>query len=90
MLVESIALVSHRLGATALRVLLDAFLPALSVVDVDEPLHSAGITALRAAVTGKPSFVDRVSFELMPREGIRHAFAFDADFHREGFELVPG
>lgn len=87
--VETVALVKHRLGAQALRVLLDAFLPILSVMYADEHLHSAGISALRAAVNRKPSFVDHVSFEFMRHGGITRAFAFDADFRREGFELVP-
>jgi uncharacterized protein len=87
--VESIALVKTRLGATAVRVLLDAFLPALSVMYVDEALHLAGITGFRAAATRGPSFVDHVSFEFMRDRGIQRAFAFDADFRREGFELVP-
>ena len=89
-LVESVALVKHRLGAAALRALIDAFVPALTVFYVDQPLHAAGMTALRAAAGRKPSFVDRVSFEFMRQAGIRRAFAFDTDFRREGFELVPG
>lgn len=88
--VESLALVKHRLGAAALRVLLDAFIPALSVFYVDEPLHASGVTALRAAASQKPSFVDHVSFGFMRREGIRRAFAFDTDFRRQGFELAAG
>jgi predicted nucleic acid-binding protein len=35
------------------------------------------------------SFVDRVSFELMRRDRIETAFAFDRDFAREGFRRVP-
>jgi predicted nucleic acid-binding protein len=35
------------------------------------------------------SLVDRVSFELMRREGIERALAFDDDFTEAGFETVP-
>lgn len=88
-LVETLALVKGRLGATALRVLIDAFIPALTVMYVDHSLHGAALTAFRATANRKPSFVDRVSFELMRQKGIRRAFAFDQDFHHEGFEVIP-
>ncbi len=42
-----------------------------------------------AAARSGVSFVDRVSFELMRRERIDAAFAFDRDFVREGFRRVP-
>jgi len=88
-IVETVALVKHRLPPPALRVLIDAVLPILSVMYVDEPLHRAAVTALRASAAQRPSFVDRVSFEFMRQARIRRAFAFDADFRRAGFELVP-
>ena len=87
--VESIALVTSRLGPAATRKLLDVFVPITDVTYVEEPLHAAAITVLRATAGRKPSFVDRVSFEFMHLRGITRAFAFDADFRREGFELVP-
>lgn len=34
------------------------------------------------------SLTDAVSFELMRREGVRTAFAFDDDFRTAGFELL--
>jgi uncharacterized protein len=88
-LVETIALVKPRLGSTALETLIDGYIPALSVMYVDEQLHLAALTALRASASRKASFVDRVSFEFMRQQGFEHAFAFDQDFQREGFELVP-
>lgn len=87
--VETLALVKLRLGAGAVRVMIDAFIPMLSVMYVDEPLHGAALRILRATAGQKPSFVDRVSFEFMRHQGIERAFAFDQDFQREGFELVP-
>lgn len=34
------------------------------------------------------SLTDAVTFELMRREKVRHAFAFDSDFRTAGFELL--
>ena len=34
------------------------------------------------------SLTDAVSFEVMQREGLRDAFAFDEDFARVGFRVV--
>jgi predicted nucleic acid-binding protein len=44
-----------------------------------------GLVASRRQV----SLVDLVSFEVMRREGIDTAFAFDRDFERAGFQVVP-
>jgi predicted nucleic acid-binding protein len=87
--VESIALIRRRLGANAVRLLVDTLLPALSVLYVDESLHRAATIAFMAALGQKPSFVDHVSFRMMRDERIDHAFAFDADFARQGFHLEP-
>ncbi len=62
----------------------------MSVMYVDEALHIAGIAALRAAASAKPSLVDYVSFAYMRDREISRAFAFDRDFRREGFQVVPG
>lgn len=34
------------------------------------------------------SLVDAVSFEVMRREGLKHAFAFDRHFEVAGFDLL--
>lgn len=87
--VESAALVHRRLGHHAVRVLFDAFLPALSIVFVDETLHTRAVSAYLAAVRRRPSFVDWVSFQLMRDGDLDRAFAFDRDFATEGFAVVP-
>ena len=86
---ESLALVRARLGAEATRLLIDAFLPALSVLYVDRQLHESALALHRAAADRSVSFVDWVSFEMMRHSDIRRAFAFDDDFSREGFLLLP-
>jgi len=83
--VECLALARRRLGREAALQLTDHIYPALTTVWVDEPLHRAALAAHRAAAGSSISLVDQVSFEVMRRVGIATAFAFDADFEREGF-----
>lgn len=88
-LVETTALVQSRLGLDATRALLTDIAAVLEVRWVDEKLHAAATTALLAAARRETSLVDWTSFELMRREGIEVAFAFDKDFLRQGFKLLP-
>lgn len=87
--VETAALVQRRLGVEAVRVLADDVLPAFELVYVDDSLHQAAVAALLASGTREVSLVDWTSFELMRRRGILDAFAFDDDFRRQGFGLLP-
>lgn len=87
--VETISLVQRRLGMAALRVLVDEIVPLAEVQWVDPELHAEAREALLAAGRRGVSLVDWVSFLVMRRRGIRTAFAFDADFATEGFELIP-
>lgn len=89
-LVETLALVSRRLGGTAVERLLDAFLPVVSVVAVDSSLHATALAAYREAASSRISFVDRTSFAFMRANRLQVAFAFDADFSAAGFELATG
>ena len=86
--VETVSLVRRRLGSDAAARLIDEMLPALNIVDVDETLRARAFAAFRAAVTSHVSIVDRTSFELMRTLGISRAYALDADFEAEGFQLV--
>jgi len=86
--IESVSLV-HRLGAASTRMFVEDLLPVCEVRSVDGTLHARATSAFLAGLGRRPSFVDRVSFELMREERIRRAFAFDRDFAREGFEVVP-
>jgi predicted nucleic acid-binding protein len=89
--VECLALARRRLGRGAVVQLTDNILPALTTIWVDESLHRAALAAQRAAGSSH-SLVDQVSFEVMRREGIVTAFAFDTDFEAQGFArpAVPG
>lgn len=87
-MVEAISLVRRRLGAEAGERLVDDMLPAIKIFDVDEALRRRAVAAFRAAASSSVSFVDRTSFEFMRTLGISRAYALDADFEAEGFELV--
>jgi predicted nucleic acid-binding protein len=88
-LVETTALVHHRLGGPAARAFIEDVMPVLRVVFVNEDLHRGAESAFLAALRRRVSFVDWVSFELMRRAGIDQAFAFDRDFDLQGFRSLP-
>ncbi len=88
-LVETFALVQHRLGIEAVRTLQEDILPVLYIEWVDEPSHRAGVTAVLTAGRRGLSLVDCVSFEVMRQRGIRTAFTFDPHFAEQGFECIP-
>ena len=86
--IETTTLVRRRLGRNAEEHLLDALLPIVDTIWVDDGLHRASVAAYRAA--GRPgSIVDHTCFEFMRAEGITYAWAYDLDFEREGFGLPP-
>ncbi len=87
--VETTALVQRRLGMEAVRALVDDMLPAFDVAFVDESLHQAASAAMLAGGARDVSLVDWTSFELMRRLSVAEAFAFDDDFARQGFTLLP-
>ena len=88
-LVETLALVQHRLGIAAVRALQENIVPVLSIHWVDESTHRAGISALVTARRAQLSLVDCVSFELMRQLGIETVFTFDHHFEEQGFTRIP-
>lgn len=88
-LVETFALVQRRLGLEAVHGLADVFVPLLQPVWVDEELHAAAVASLFTAAERRLSLVDCASFELMRRLGLTDVLALDADFARQGFNLLP-
>lgn len=87
---ETSALVQRRLGMPALRDFQRIFAPLLECFWVDAEIHEAALTGLLAAGRRNLSLVDCASFQIMHRHGIQTAAAFDADFAREGFRVLPG
>jgi uncharacterized protein len=88
-LVETSALVQHRIGVDGLRVLYDTLLPVVRVAWVDEETHDLALAALFAAGRRQLSLVDCTSFQVMRRLSIGHAFTFDPHFQHHGIEVLP-
>jgi predicted nucleic acid-binding protein len=85
--VETSALVQRRY-ADALHILHRRLLLVVDVVPVTRDDRDRATAALLAAPRG-PSLVDRISFEVMRRDGLTEAFAFDRHFADEGFATLP-
>lgn len=79
-LLESFALVQHRLGLDASRTLHEDIVPILRIEWVNNEKHDSGAAAMLTASSHKLSLVDCVSFEIIRRVGIRHVFTFDRHF----------
>src|SRR6266540_2738602 len=86
--VETLALVSRRLGWGAVERLVDAILPLIVVISVEQSIHDGALGAYREARSNRVSFVDRTSFTFMRAQHVETAFAFDVDFAAAGFELI--
>jgi len=85
---ETVALAQRRLGLEAVSVLRDALMAVVQQIWIDRDVHGQALAATLSAARRDVSFVDRVSFELMRRRGVRRVFAFDEHFREHGFELV--
>ena len=88
-LVETMALVQHRLGVQAVRLFEQEVSPILQITWIDQATHQAGVAAVLAAGRRALSLVDCVSFESMRQLGLRDAFAFDSHFAEQGFTCTP-
>jgi predicted nucleic acid-binding protein len=88
-IVESSALIQHRLGVEALRGFYEDVLPLINIEWIGESTHRSGMSALLAASRRRLSLVDCVSFEVMREAGVRTAFAFDPHFEEQGFLGLP-
>lgn len=87
-LVESFALIQHRLGMEALRGFQEDILPVVNIDFVNPGTHKSGVSALLASAKRKLSLVDCVSFESMRTLGIKDVFGFDAHFKEQGYHLI--
>jgi predicted nucleic acid-binding protein len=88
-LIESLALVQHRIGLAAVRVFQEDIFPLLNIEWVDESTYRSGIAAVLTAARRDLSLVDCISFEVMRRLGIHSAFTFDNHFKEQGFTCLP-
>lgn len=88
-LVETFALIQHRLGMDAVRGVQNDILPLVNIEFVIPELHRSGVSALLSASRRNLSLVDCVSFEMMRTMEIKTAFAFDPHFREQGFHILP-
>lgn len=88
-LLESLALVQHRLGMAAVRSLVTAVLPCLDLEWVSPEDHDSAVAALLVSDRRRLSLVDCSSFQVMRRLGLAAAFTFDRHFADQGFTRVP-
>ena len=86
--VETSALVQARLGMDAVRALFGDVLAMVTVVTIDEALHTNAVATLLGANRRDLSLVDCTSFAVMRQRGIASAFAFDRHFAEQGFDFV--
>jgi predicted nucleic acid-binding protein len=87
-LVESIALIQHRLGMEATRLFQEELVPILQVHWVDGELHTIAMKVLLGAGRRDLSLVDSTSFEIMRELGLQSVFAFDKHFTEQGFATL--
>jgi len=90
LLVETTALLQHRLGMEAVRVLYGDILPALDVHWITDADHLHAQNALLATDRRQLSLVDCSTFHVMRSRMVRRAFVFDPHFREQGFEVLPG
>ena len=87
-LIETLALLQHRVGLHAVRAFQSKVMPSLIVRWVDETLHQQALTSILSANRRDLSLVDCASFQTMRLDGINRAFTFDQHFTEQGFQLV--
>jgi predicted nucleic acid-binding protein len=86
-LIESIALIQHRLGFTPAKRFLEET-NQFQIVWADTHIHIKALAYFNRYGRRKLSFVDCVSFAVMKEHGAKNVFAFDEDFTREDFMLA--
>jgi predicted nucleic acid-binding protein len=89
-IVETMALLQHRIGLAAARDFDEDVLPVVRIRWVDDALYRLGTDRLWREDRRQVSLVDAVSFAFMKHQGLRVALAVDPHFAAAGFEVVPG
>jgi predicted nucleic acid-binding protein len=87
-LVETMALLQHRIGVGPVHDFHARIYPLLDVVWVEESWHAKAYQRLASMNQRSLSFVDCLSFEIMEVRDIRIAFAFDRHFEENGFIIA--
>jgi uncharacterized protein len=84
---ESWAIIQHRLGWKAMEAFLDVVLPPCEIQYVAEPLHALGAVRCRQARQRKLSLSDCISLEFIHQKRIVFAIAEDQHFWKEGLKF---
>jgi len=87
-LIETHALVQHRLGMAAARAFVENVYPVLTIIWLNGDAHNQALSALLTANRRDLSLVDCASFITMRQLGINRAFTFDKHFAEQGFSQV--
>jgi predicted nucleic acid-binding protein len=87
--VETTALLQHRIGLAPVRDLMEHVLPVASVEYVSDALHRRAVDRLFREDRRRLSLVDCVSFEFMSEHGLRDALTLDEQFEDAGFRVLP-
>lgn len=88
-LVETYALIQHRLGIAAARAFHENILPILEIKWLDAQTHREAANVMLTANRRDLSLVDCSSFVTMRQHGIRQVFTFDKHFFEQGFAVLP-
>jgi predicted nucleic acid-binding protein len=88
-LVETFAVLQHRIGIEAVREFERDVVPVVGIRWIGEHQHAAGISAVLSGGRRCLSLVDSTSFEVMKGLGIRRCFTFDGHFREQGFDCIP-
>jgi len=88
-LVETFALLRHRLGMEAVRGFQNDVLPLVNIEFVISEIHRSAVGAILSVSRRNLSLVDCVSFEMMRTLEIKTAFGFDPHLKEQGFDTLP-
>lgn len=87
-LVETIALLQHRVSLEAVQDFYAKIYPLLEIIWVGEDLYLRAIQRLLSHEAKEISLVDCLSFEIMDAQEITHAFTFDKHYEVQSFTLA--
>jgi predicted nucleic acid-binding protein len=87
-LIETMALLQHRIGLDAIRDFEEEMMPLLEVEWVSVDLHRRGMRRLLQADRRQLSLVDCVSLEYMRQHQLRDVLGLDRHFTEAGYRLL--
>lgn len=88
-LLETTALLQHRIGIEAVRVFESDILPVINIIWVDETIHNRAMSILLSANRRNLSLVDCSSLEIIRGLGLDTVFTFDTHFQEQGIRVIP-